>query len=622
MPMHVEARTLGRAVNISLTYDGASPAMNDKVTVSGVKVEITQAPDYLFANARYAPPIRFRVEAGDEDPTFEEIEPLLASVRVSFYAANGDGSTEEHHRFTTANLAPTAEDPTGRICRVIDETNSEKLEVLGNGDSAQTNCYEVYVPSREFRGFQLDTPWGVDKHLTKWAHFEMEIMLRAGADAGQVTLESGARPSNPQPAIAPDGESVNNTGPCITQFADDTLPAWDIGIANGQYLRTAKSLTYVTKAPHQYTEEVHWTPGEGSVERKRNSRWVCDYWCDVNQENSRPKQREVTTTRTLHWHGHKRRIRHKKHYWNGVNLSTWPSYLVSAKPQVRAAYFDLGENEPTYLENDWLAPARHCFATCGVGSLCSGREYYSHVWVYQNPNARLYKGSYVTRSLGMRVGGYLYASYGPKTPPCLVGNRIAVGDVVTIGEIGEVTHLQEHAMNLKDQIGDAHIMLKGGYTCRAESSAPADQGMTVVDATWTVATMGIGLVNPALGVLSGTGQVVHKLAQQTSPSRDGSAMAYVKPLQQCYKRDGTPGPVLGEKDRRDDINSEPTQEKSWDLSLQHDGLKVGEQFTMWVELVSQVQAVAEAGEKEYRATAVWRQDPGEEGAVWIRMPNR
>ncbi|MBS3764092.1 MAG: hypothetical protein KGZ25_12410 [Planctomycetes bacterium] len=99
----------------ALSYTANQQELGDEVKVTPIKVEITRAPDYLFANARYATPVRFEIGAGSDTVTFEEIEPLIqnGSVKVRFYAADGDGTKKEKHRFTTNNLAPTSSDPTG-----------------------------------------------------------------------------------------------------------------------------------------------------------------------------------------------------------------------------------------------------------------------------------------------------------------------------------------------------------------------------------------------------------------------------------------------------------------------------------------------------------------------------
>ncbi|MFP4029919.1 MAG: hypothetical protein ACLFWL_19250, partial [Candidatus Brocadiia bacterium] len=74
--VYVEGLEPGRAGEITLSYDGTDPALEDRVQVTVVGVEITRAPDYLFANARYATPVRFEIGAGSDTVTFEEIEAL------------------------------------------------------------------------------------------------------------------------------------------------------------------------------------------------------------------------------------------------------------------------------------------------------------------------------------------------------------------------------------------------------------------------------------------------------------------------------------------------------------------------------------------------------------------
>ncbi|MBS3763070.1 MAG: hypothetical protein KGZ25_07185, partial [Planctomycetes bacterium] len=227
--LYVEGCRLGRAGEIVLKYKDTGLSFQDKVRVTVVKVEITQAPDYLFANARYATPVRFEIGAGSDTVTFEEIEPLIqnGSVKVRFYAADGDGSQEEPLRFTTNNLAPTSSDPTGRICRVYPEAEKE-LKILGDGDSGQKNCYEVYVPSSRFRAIGEIAKDGDDKHTTKWAHFEVVVGMGCG-DGAAVRFVTESAPSEHDQTYDEHGRLLN-AGPRIAAFADKAAPAADIAL--------------------------------------------------------------------------------------------------------------------------------------------------------------------------------------------------------------------------------------------------------------------------------------------------------------------------------------------------------------------------------------------------------
>jgi hypothetical protein len=142
---------------------------------------------------------------------------MLQSVTVSFYAADGDGSTEEHHRFTTSNLAPTTGwggDPTGRMCRVI-ELYAEKdptkkldewLRVPGHEDTSdEKNLYEAYVRSSRFRdihnwndGHQRICNSTDDKHVTRYAHFEVRCGFQSGGMRTSFTLTSDPKPASRQ----------------------------------------------------------------------------------------------------------------------------------------------------------------------------------------------------------------------------------------------------------------------------------------------------------------------------------------------------------------------------------------------------------------------------------------
>jgi hypothetical protein len=215
------------------------------VTVSGVKVEITQAPDYLFANARYATPIRFKIKG--ESLSFTEIEAMLQSVTVSFYAADGDGSKEEHQRFMTGNLAPTSSDPTGRIGRIIDPTLLTKADspwqLLGHKESdGQKNLYEVYVHSKEFRSKACD----LTHHFTKHARLAVSIGLATGGSAKKIELLSGR-------------------GGKVKRFGDRGIAAWDMRPSKLGHRAFKTRVGALMSEPQPATELAGWQGDKGYV---------------------------------------------------------------------------------------------------------------------------------------------------------------------------------------------------------------------------------------------------------------------------------------------------------------------------------------------------------------------
>ena len=215
MPLQVEASALGRAGTINLTYHAPSPPMSDEVTVSAVKVDVTQVPPYLFANACYATPIKFTVAGADNVP--------VRSVEVSFYA---DGKNPE--QFTTNRVV----DPVDLTARTMvlngENANTPLVDARGRG-----NQFESYLCSTNLRNFELD-----GSHVTKNARFEVKVKL--DSSAGPLSVVSHPRDA---------GSMVSE------RFHDRTVPAFDIreGVDATRLIETSMGAFYDVEGTERVT---------------------------------------------------------------------------------------------------------------------------------------------------------------------------------------------------------------------------------------------------------------------------------------------------------------------------------------------------------------------------------
>ncbi|MBS3764093.1 MAG: hypothetical protein KGZ25_12415 [Planctomycetes bacterium] len=102
----------------------------------------------------------------------------------------------------------------------------KELKILGDGDSGQKNCYEVYVPSSRFRVIGEIAKDGDDKHTTNWAHFEVAVDLGAGGNQ-TVLLESQSYPAPNPPDDQEEGHWKDEV-PRVRLFGDKVIAAWDM----------------------------------------------------------------------------------------------------------------------------------------------------------------------------------------------------------------------------------------------------------------------------------------------------------------------------------------------------------------------------------------------------------
>ncbi|MFP4029917.1 MAG: hypothetical protein ACLFWL_19240, partial [Candidatus Brocadiia bacterium] len=631
--VYVEGLEPGRAGEITLSYDGTDPALEDRVQVTVVGVEITRAPDYLFANARYATPVRFEIGAGSDTVTFEEIEPLIqnGSVKVRFYAADGDGSQEEHLRFTTNNLAPTTDDPTGRICRVYPDAEKE-LKILGDGDSGQKNCYEVYVPSSRFRAIGEIAKDGDDKHTTKWAHFEMTVGLNQ-----TVLLESESDPAPNPPDPRDDQEEGHwkDEGPRVRLFGDKVIAAWDMRGSgfSGEQFKTTIGGTYFVPGQHQKeskssddtmcTELAHWEPFKGwwRAGLDADDR-LCGflYWWD-GQSGVRDAtlQRKFRVPDPEGEHGYPLHLvtgTFGTPYWNAKASKTSGEFDAFPATRQRKVYY-----EDTELKMGWVSNKRYwSFKHCDFESKkirTNGKNTFRSSTYMEQRGFDDYRGEYVSKNFGMRFGGYAVASYGGKIPPCLRDSD----PVARPWDNPRPRKVPERAMDLTKEDARVNMMIANG-----KYKPTTDTNKDEVGSVMPWVDVGFALANAAIAfsgqeyllLLSGPAQAgVHAAVAASADKNEGghnaTCLAKIQAFYMAHDVTGDPhedhtGEVDGRRKAKtvgnlQDSKSNGGKKEPTNMTIElSEDIGVGEQLTVWMDITSQSQLIAQDTKKWGKGT--------------------
>ncbi|MBS3764573.1 MAG: hypothetical protein KGZ25_14845, partial [Planctomycetes bacterium] len=635
-------------------------AMHDEVKVTVVEVEITQAPDYLFANARYATPVRFEIGAGSDTVTFEEIEPLIqnGSVKVRFYAADGDGSQEEHLRFTTNNLAPTSDDPTGRICRVINPgEEAESLELLEPDETSdeQSNCYEAYVRSGNYRGWQIDQKKG-DKHYTWHAYFR--IVIKLGTAQSTVLLE------NPVPASetgiqTDESGDLKDEGARITLFSDESVPAFDIGLGFSKkegsdlWIRSRKAFFHSAGKPIVYTQPAGWPAGKGfqkyDEDDDKDWVWKFDHWTDVDLwPKNAPTPEDgshARVQRTLKDGDNTYPFEELAIFWSGEKHGTEVGEY-EASPVVKRSAFEPNPDswmpgEPEYRHVYYPDTEKECFWISRFIYRYHNDAFDSAAVFQQTDMGHPYKGIYAARNNFLSLGGQAYLSYGPKTPPCFTDS-----DTMPVPETGEGGYnagndpqkevsKPERAMHLQKDKGSFTMRLSNaGYFAKARAKKPG-HNLAALNAVWSIANVGfsVSVVGTPLGAISAAAQVIVNQAVETDDKQAGSSWGHLKLNRKKLTRLGTAIDSVGgvsierlasasgkPETQRDGSYDEEGQLEPDNQRYGEDLLRVGEGMIMWVDIVTQAKLVAKDGNSYSWAAAEWREAPGEEGTIRIYAP--
>ncbi|MFW6457566.1 MAG: hypothetical protein ACOC0A_04650, partial [Planctomycetota bacterium] len=508
-------------------------------------------------------------------------------------------------------------------CRVYPGAKKE-LRILGDGDSDQENCYEVYIPSSKFRGVQIAEE-DSDKHFTENAYFELSMNLQNGLAFGSELPSPDPEPESTQ--------HLPDIGPRLSVFGDRTLPAYDIGITNGNdydELRSALSYSDSVDTPVVYSQPAGWSRREGYVEKVdgEDYQWTFDHWVDddpwPHNVAAPGEDKSGMLTRVLDdGDGSTLTIETLVPYWNGVPDN---SGIYHANPSVQRCNYHWKSPHFRYLPGT----KRECFGATAFWHGRFNQEELHGATVMQQEDPwgyTYYKGTYLARNIGLHVGGNVILSYGPKDPPCFEdSDKMDVPGPVGVKKpsIG----VRERAMDLTNERGRVTItLMNGGYEYYASTHADSTN-IKEWNQAWTVANAILSAYpgTQPIALISVSAQAVTNVALP-DPGVDGSARVELFGYKQKLDR----------PDRRDDDTSEKSDRKGesiahWNGSSadqvpqsgsndfeKRETISVGQQLSVGVEVLTQAHLRADAGQSYAVAWAKWIPQKGEEQTVRLKI---
>ncbi|MBS3764249.1 MAG: hypothetical protein KGZ25_13205, partial [Planctomycetes bacterium] len=602
--VYVEGLEPGRAGEITLSYDGTDPALEDRVQVTVVKVVITQAPDYLFANARYATPVRFEIGAGSDTVTFEEIEALIqaAQVWVEFWI---DGQkvieTDLASRTDAINAA-------GQMVRIADAPDE------------QQNAFESYLPSEYLRQF-ADVPG--EKRDTKDAKFVVELALRTGYDRAVVRspkfkiahyYDKNIAAFDIQP---PDttGWLKSNLGKISTiptrqdtseevKLKKEKLTLQTEFVADGARGLNLFSIAWngsIYPDPDTYVQDGWWHDWPGDPAYLR-----------VPEAEGEEEQIEQPMVSSTYWdpEGNEHEYDYLVPYWEAGDPVAWPQLLPEETRQLWPFVFSVNpafedyryvynaspesEEDSNLIFQLGQGNRKYSFASCYVGAGTSSdtsRPLTMICKTHMEQNIDMDEddgfGQYITKNFGMRYGGYMGVSYGPKEPPSLSQNKIKVPGPEGWEEI------QEKAMDLKKTTAWGNIRAANGkFALQSSARRKGDDPMPKVKDRFSIVHTFAGAVNPVLGIVSQAAEVVFWMALENQSQFEGRSQATVQIWFQIHEENGEPQSAKPTPYFTRRVHNDKDQD-SGDKHIQAGdrpaALNAGEQLTVWLDLSSQAQ---------------------------------
>lgn len=397
--LYLKARTTDLKA-LELRYHSSSGKdFTDRVTttVEGIEVHIEKIPDYLFAYATYATPITFSVRS--------KRDVRLSSVKVVFFADGGVGSASDKKRFEV--------DLTDRT--VVLEKKGYRI--LRKGKKVTPGrSFECYVPSAQFRRFTMERA-----SVSRNARFQVVA-----------TMQIGRRMLT---ASSPQSE-----GRIAERFCDKRVFAVDMvdkTLAGGPGDSSDVVVPY-SQHPAAFISVVpfcRWQMlGEGNPldwwkypRFDLPSQGPYHYWC-YDDEDYVAFLKKFSPPSSPHWD-------HPK-------VPMWakytPEFTTGKKPRV--------PHQPWYpLDPGTLFEGSDFdYQTEFKPTSNGGLRVYQSVYMKQSGNNKR-KGLYSGQSGGMRIGGYMYYSYGPMTIQTEAG-AVKAMDLRKKFASGEVTTLQGTAI--------------------------------------------------------------------------------------------------------------------------------------------------------------------------------
>ncbi len=490
-------------------------------------------------------------------------------------------------------------------------------EKMGTGET-QPNRYEVYIPSSNFRNVQISHSKN-DKHVTEWAHFEMTTDLKLPSGV-TVTLASEKDPPQADNREQ-SGATWNDEGPRITRFGDKKIAAWDLKPSKltdpQHYIKTTKGGLFSVPGKNiggtqfptntMCTELASWDDdGALYVQPWPSSDPIWRFsWChkpDGTRSSEISRQlddpRDAVDKTSTYTQGIP--------YWNAKSWGVW----YRTKPQVRTAELIEGDDHIW----TWTGPKDNCFQYTLFESSVFPRpgpsgpvhEFRARTSMRQT-SSNFYKGEYVNKHCGMRLGGYAVASYGGKVPPCFAGDSV---------DRPWADNMPRRVMDLGNETGNADLTVANG---RYELSAQNNNDNNTpgvppeVDLAFAVVDAAI-LLSQQYYLLALTGPLqagIHTRVAMSAANNEGGhnteAIARTQGYYIRHEVDGTPRSV-GNPPKAKTVDGTEQEDKtddqsgnSGDMTVDKTNVKVstGLQFSIWLDIALRAQLTA-------KDTAGWK----------------
>ncbi len=530
--------------NVELTYDSLDEDPEDAVKVTGLEVDITRVPDYLFANACYATPLKFDIKGADNVP--------LETVKVSFLA-------EGDEKLSDIDLSD-------RTMILEGEDAGKPADEQGeDGQRVEGKVFEAYLQSKKLRTFTLE-----DGHTTQNARFEVEVSFPA------------SHPASAAGDIC--SESQDQEARVSEKFYDKKVAAFDIREgANATHLIETSLGAFCDESGRQRTTLVEW-------DQLRENVWV------PTEEPGMYK------TKRLFWHNpaglyapgsvapeHEQwmttclepplgleylyRMAYDRPYWKG-------------NPEIGGLEVTVDVDDPGSLKwerKDWDWASGRAFETCEYTKGIENETLQSHVDLRQKWH-NYYYGTYAARNIGIRYGGAFFVSYPGKSVAVLEGNEVTVPK--------SNTSIAEKAMDL----GRSHVVATGEIRCASGNwyvkSIAKKEGSDVLPVASDALAIGAAIPNPASPYFAVASAGLALFDAAAGSGDNGKSMARI---QQWYSinGDGSDGKPISQdvfqiNNNRGEI---PPTAKTPETGPKN--IQVGQQLSSWVDFISQAQLRAQ-----------------------------
>jgi hypothetical protein len=183
----------------------------------------------------------------------------------------------------------------------------------------------------------------------------------------------------------------------------------------------------------------------------------------------------------------------------------------------------------------------------------------------------------------------------------------------------------ERAMDLENEKGKVVVQMLGHYRMHAETKGDPGNDFTGVNVGWaTVNTYLLLSGQPlfqAVGLVSFSTQGVFGMLASADIGMDGSSRAEITRVQKAFRRPDVGTSFGAEPDTLVEQNGGPgTTRKNGHQEVKcFEELVVGQQFSAWVDIVTQAQLKSRDGSAWTTAWATWLPESGDEGTVRLKI---